>query len=137
MNRIHGKEGPKGERGPPGDKGDTGSNGIRGEPGPSGKDGIEGKPGIPGRDGLNRLPGATGLKGEPGISYIEENDQRSKNRKQKKTYKKNIDSESDMMQTESSNGNETDTKLTKSLDQFGEELKFKLAKMHQQFKIKM
>jgi hypothetical protein len=42
-----------------------------------------------------------------------------------------------MMQTESSNGNETDTKLTKSLDQFGEELKFKLSKMHEQFKNKM
>ena len=61
---------------------------------------------------------------------MEENDQRSKNKKHKITNKKNIDS--DMMQTESN-----ETNLTKSLDQFGEELKFKLAKMHEQFKIKM
>ena len=39
-----------------------------------------------------------------------------------------------MMQAESS---ETNTNLTKTLDQFGEELKFKLAKMHEQFKNKM
>ena len=60
-----------------------------------------------------------------------------KNRKHKITYKKNIDDDDDMMQTESSNENETDTNLIKSLDQFGGELKYKLAKMHEQFKIKI
>ena len=56
------------------------------------------------------------------------------NRNHKITYKKINDSDDDMMQTESS---ETNTNLTKTLDQFGEELKFKLTKMHEQFKIKI
>jgi hypothetical protein len=132
MNGLDGKEAPKGEPGLPRVKGDTGSIGIGGEPGSSGKDGVKGEPGIPGRDGLNGLPGITGLKGEPGTSYIEENDQRSKNRKQKITYKKNIDDDDNMMQTESSKGNQTDTGLPESFNQFGEDLKYKLAKMHEQ-----
>jgi hypothetical protein len=113
-NGLPGTTGLKCEPGLPGVKGDTGSIGIRGEPGSSGKDGVKREPGIPGREGLNGLPGITGLKGEPGTSYIKENDQRSKNRKHDITYKKNIDGYDDMMQTESTKGNQTDTELPES-----------------------
>ena len=58
-----------------------------------------------------------------------------KNKKQKITYKKNIDDDVEMMQTESSKGNQTDTGLPESFNQFGEDLKYKLAKMHEQFKV--
>jgi hypothetical protein len=132
LNGLPGKEGPKGEPGLPGVKGDTGSIGIHGEPGSTGKDGVKGEPGIPGRDGLNGLPGMTGLKGEPGTSYAQENAQRSKHRK---TYGKNIDGDEDTMQNDTSKGNQTDTELPESLNQFGEALKYKLAKMHEQFKV--
>ena len=54
-----------------------------------------------------------------------------KNKKQKITYKKNIDDDVEMMQTESSKGNQTDTGLPESFNQFGEDLKYKLAKMHE------
>ena len=40
-----------------------------------------------------------------------------------------------MMQTESSKGNQTDTGRTESFNQFGEELKYKPAKIHEQFKV--
>jgi hypothetical protein len=40
-----------------------------------------------------------------------------------------------MMQTKSSKGNQTDTGLTESFNQFSEELKYKLAKMHEKFKV--
>ena len=40
-----------------------------------------------------------------------------------------------MMLTESSKGNQTDTGLPESFNQFGEDLKYKLAKMHEQFKV--
>jgi hypothetical protein len=40
-----------------------------------------------------------------------------------------------MMQTESSKENQTYTGLTESFNEFGEELKYKLAKMHEQFKV--
>jgi hypothetical protein len=74
----------------------------------------------------------TGLKGEPGTSYAQENAQRSKHRK---TYGKNIDGDEDTMQNDTSKGNQTDTELPESLNQFGEALKYKLAKMHEQFKV--
>jgi hypothetical protein len=65
-----------------------------------------------------------GLKGEPGTSYIQENVQRSKHRK---TYEENIDGDEDMMQNDTSKGNQTDTGLPESLNQFSEDLKYKLA----------
>jgi hypothetical protein len=53
----------------------------------------------------------------------------------KKTDKKNIDGDDDMMQTESSKENQTDNGLPESFNQFSEDLKYKLAKMHEQFKV--
>jgi uncharacterized FlaG/YvyC family protein len=137
-NGIPGLKGPKGEPGPPGVKGDTGSNGLRGEPGPTGNNGIKGEPGIPGRNGLNGLPGITGLKGEPGTSYIEESARRSPEKiTHKMNQKKNMGEDDDMMQTESSNENTTVNRLPEKLEQFGEELKYQIGKMHDQFKIKI
>ena len=40
-----------------------------------------------------------------------------------------------MMQTESSKENQTDNGLPESFNQFSEDLKYKLAKMHEQFKV--
>jgi hypothetical protein len=41
------------------------------------------------------------------------------------------------MQNESSNGNQTDTKLPASIEPFSEELKYHVGKMHDQFKIRI
>jgi hypothetical protein len=41
------------------------------------------------------------------------------------------------MQNESSDGNQTDTKLAASIEPFGEEFKYHVGKMHDQFKIRI
>ncbi len=48
-----------------------------------------------------------------------------------------MDTDESLMQNESSDGNQTDTKLPKSIEQFGEELKYHVSKMHDQFKIRI
>ena len=42
-----------------------------------------------------------------------------------------------LMQNESSEGNQTDTILPASIEPFGEEFKFHVGKMHDQFKIRI
>jgi hypothetical protein len=41
------------------------------------------------------------------------------------------------MQNESSNGNQTDTGLSASIEPFGEEFKYHVGKMHGQFKVRI
>jgi len=42
-----------------------------------------------------------------------------------------------MMQNDSSETNKTDTKWPNSIDQFNEELKYQVGKMHDQFKLRI
>jgi hypothetical protein len=128
---LPGIEGSKGEPGLPGVKGDTGSVGEAGRPGTPGKDGTKGEPGLPGRDGRDGQPGIAGLKGEPGASYVEENTQRFKGKSTHRLNHKTIMYVDDsLMQNESSDGNQTDTKLPASIESFSEELKYHVGKMH-------
>ncbi len=138
VNGLPGIEGSKGEPGLPGVKGDTGPVGEAGKPGTSGKDGIKGEPGLPGRDGRDGQPGIAGLKGEPGAPYVEENFQRSRGKTTHRFNQKAImDVDDTLMQNESSDGNQTDTKLPASIEPFSEELKYHVGKMHDQFKIRI
>ena len=119
-------------------KGDTGSVGEAGKPGTPGKDGIKGEPGLPGRDGRDGQPGIAGLKGEPGAPYVEENVQRLRGKSTHRLNHKTImDVDDTLMQNESSDGNQTDTKLPASIEPFSEELKYHVGKMHDQFKIRI
>jgi hypothetical protein len=119
VNGLPGIEGSKGEPGLPGVKGDTGSVGEAGSTGTPGKDGVKREPGLPGRDGRDGQPGLAGLKGEPGAPYVEENIQRSNGKSSNRLNQKIImDVDDTLMQNESSEGNQTDTKLPASIEPF-------------------
>jgi hypothetical protein len=138
INGLPGMEGPKGEPGLNGIKGDKGSIGAPGKPGTSGKDGIKGELGIPGRDGRDRLPCVAVLKG--GTPYIKESVRsrdKSTNPSIRVNHKKNTDVDDTLMQNESSNGNQTDTGLPASIEPFGEEFKYQVGKIHDQFKVRI
>ena len=48
-----------------------------------------------------------------------------------------MDIDDTLMQKESIEGNETDTKLPASIEPFSEEMKYHISKMHDQFKIRI
>ena len=48
-----------------------------------------------------------------------------------------MDVDDTLMQNESSEGNQTDTKLPASIEPFSDEMKYHIGKMHDQFKIRI
>ncbi len=48
-----------------------------------------------------------------------------------------MDDDDTLMQNESSDGNQTDTKLPASIEPFSEQLKYHVGKIHDQFKIRI
>ena len=53
------------------------------------------------------------------------------------TAKERTEVDDKMMQNDSSETNKTDTKWPNSIDQFNEELKYQVGKMHDQFKLRI
>ena len=141
----------------PGSPGIPGQDGVQGIPGTPGKNGDKGEPGkngvdgIPGRDGKDGLSGIKGSKGEPGAPgapcketrndevTTEDGTQRQKKKITNNvvTAKERTEVDDKMMQNDSSETNKTDTKWPNSIDQFNEELKYQVGKMHDQFKLRI